>query len=287
VEIEMTDDEKLAAMSAHANSLGRSPETHAEYVEKLSEWNSEKRPVDKTSLTYWFPLIEKAGLPVPKTEIFTMPLEAQAYIWMAFDCRGKGEKPPIEPFYDELSAAVQRLGLPCFLRTSQTSAKHQWKRTCYLDSIDKLKQHVFEIAEFSVCADMMGLDWSTWVVREMLPTIPYGICPHYNDFPVCKEFRFFVDDGKVRCFHPYWPLDSLEDGGWEPDAPIDVAYADLCSTGGAEEELRTLAEKAGEAVGGSWSVDILETEKGWYVTDMAEAHKSFHWEGCGKKGSDA
>lgn len=28
------------------------------------------------------------------------------------------------------------------------------------------------------------------------------------------------------------------------------------------------------------SVDILDTEKGWFVTDMAEADKSFHWEGC-------
>jgi hypothetical protein len=61
---------------------------------------------------------------------------------------------------------------------------------------------------------------------------------------------------------------------------MDVAYADLCSSSGSENELVALAEKAGAAVGGSWSIDILETEKGWYVTDMAEAYKSFHWEDC-------
>jgi hypothetical protein len=270
--------DKLKAISIHAESLGPSPVTHAEYVAMLAK--SPERPMDKTSLTYWFPLIEKAGLPVPKTEILTMPLESQAYIWMAFDCRGKGEAAPVEPFYDDLKAAARRMGLPCFLRTAQTSAKHSWKRTCFLESIEKIRQHVFEIAEFSVCADMMGLDWSTWVVRELLPTIPYGRCPNYEDFPVCKEFRYFVKEGKVICSHPYWPLESLEDGGWEPDAPMDVAYADLCSSSGSENELVALAEKAGAAVGGSWSIDILETEKGWYVTDMAEAYKSFHWEDC-------
>jgi hypothetical protein len=27
-------------------------------------------------------------------------------------------------------------------------------------------------------------------------------------------------------------------------------------------------------------VDILETKRGWFVTDMAEAGKSWHWPGC-------
>lgn len=274
----MSDIEK--AMAVHAESAGKPPVELSEYVEMLEKTPS--RPIDKTSLAYWFPLIEKAGLPVPKTEILTMPLESQAIIWMVFDCRDEGKKSPPEPFFDDLKAAAERLGLPCFLRTTQTSAKHSWKRTCFLDSVDNLRQHVFEIAEFSVCADFIGLDWSTWVVRELLPTIPYGTCPRYGDFPVCKEFRFFVDDGKVRCAHPYWPLEALNDGGWEPDAPIDIAYADLCRMENSRE-LYELAERAGRAVGGSWSVDILETERGWYVTDLAEAHKSFHWEECTSK----
>ena len=276
----MEDEEINNAMAKHAASLGPIAVTHAEYVEMLSKRPLSDRPLDKTSLTYWFPLIEKAGLPVPKTEILKMPLESQAVIWMAFDCRKEVGDPPCEPFYDELRAAAERMGMPCFLRTAQTSAKHQWKRTCFLNSIDDLPKHVFEIVEFSECADLMGLDWTTWVVREMLPTIPYGHCPRYADFPVCKEFRFFVDDGNIRCQHPYWPLESLRQGGWEVDAPEDVAYAELCSVGDDYGIIGTLAEMAGKAVGGSWSVDIMETERGWYVTDMAEAHKSFHWEGC-------
>ena len=33
-------------------------------------------------------------------------------------------------------------------------------------------------------------------------------------------------------------------------------------------------------MGGHWSVDILETERGWYVTDMALAPRSWHWPHC-------
>jgi hypothetical protein len=45
-------------------------------------------------------------------------------------------------------------------------------------------------------------------------------------------------------------------------------------------EPNTFAKAAGCAVGGAWSVDILETKRGWFVTDMAEASKSFHWPEC-------
>ena len=41
-----------------------------------------------------------------------------------------------------------------------------------------------------------------------------------------------------------------------------------------------LATKAGRALGGSWSVDILETARGWFITDMAEADRSFHLPDC-------
>jgi hypothetical protein len=236
------------------------------------------KQIDKTSLAYWFPLIEAAGIPVPKTKFIQMTPECRETIWAAFD--GKDSEKGDGGFFEQVAVAAKEIGYPVFLRTGQTSAKHSWKNTCFLPSESVIKKHVMDIVEFSECADIVGLDWGTWVVREMLPTIPYGRCSRYGDFPVCKEFRFFVDDGKFRCSHPYWPLNALQEGNWEPDVSEDVAYKDLCSMHGCKEELITLAEKTGKAVGGSWSIDILETERGWYVTDMAEAHKSFHWEGC-------
>jgi hypothetical protein len=178
-----------------------------------------------------------------------------------------------DSFFQELRNAATGIGFPCFLRTGMTSGKHEWKNTCYVESASDVPQHVFNIVEFSECADIFGMDWSVWAVRELLPTIPHGVCPRYGNMPVCREFRFFVEDGQIHCFHPYWPLEALKDGGWSGDYEAMCAVPD-------EVELRRLAERVSWVVPGAWSVDILETERGWYVTDMAEAYKSFHWEGC-------
>jgi hypothetical protein len=173
------------------------------------------------------------------------------------------------------------MGFPCFLRTDHTSGKHNWSRTCFVTDPAKVAHHVFAIAEFSACASLMGIPWDTWVVREFLPIRPLGVCPAYGDMPVCREFRYFVDGGSILCAHPYWPLRALETGGAD-----GIDYDALCRINIVQDKLmQGLAAAAGFAVGGAWSVDILETERGWMVTDMAEAHKSFHWEGCRMRGS--
>lgn len=235
---------------------------------------------DKTCLSYWLPKLEVAGIPVPKTKIVTMPLCAQESILEWFD--GKAGNGKEEPFFAELTAAAFEIGFPCFLRTGHTSGKHEWNRCCYLTSADKIKQHVFNLAEHSECADLIGLPWSVWAVREFLPTVPFGACRNWNGLPVCREFRFFVDGGVVRCWHPYWPLKALEDGQavLEDGSTFSKeSYANLCHNY-APPVLSALAAAAGRAVGGAWSVDTLETRRGWFVTDMAEADKSFHWPGC-------
>jgi hypothetical protein len=40
---------------------------------------------DLSFLSHWFPLIEAAGLPVPKTIILEMPEAARKDVWEAFD----------------------------------------------------------------------------------------------------------------------------------------------------------------------------------------------------------
>lgn len=235
---------------------------------------------DKTALSYWFPLIQAAGVPVPKTTISLMPPEAQKSIWEGFDGKepAPDEKIAFHAFVDHLKLMVAQVGgYPCFLRTDHTSNKHSWEDTCFLTCAADIPRHLFALAEFSEICDMMGLPWDTWVVREYLPIIPFGYCPDYGRMPICREFRFFVDDGVIRCRHPYWPRHALEQGG---NALYDHEYDDLCRAPGDGAPFAYLAEAAGKAVGGSWSVDILETKRGYFVTDMAEAHKSFHWEGC-------
>lgn len=240
----------------------------------------DQRATDKTALSYWFPKLEAAGLPVPRTLFISMPKEAQAAIWAAFDGSdgAPDEIAALQAFLGELAGLVREVGLPAFLRTEHTSAKHSWKHSCYVTSDEpkQLGSHIFSIAEYSEINDMFGgLPWDRWVVREYLPIIPITTCPRYDDMPTCREYRFFVEGGEVRCWHPYWPLEALERGGG------DLSVHDrLTAAPDDYETVFRLAHHAARAVDGAWSIDILETKRGWFVTDMAEAHKSFHWEGC-------
>lgn len=234
---------------------------------------------DRTSMEYWFPRIEAAGLPVPKTTFVTMTDEMQHEL---YDLVAEGREPKgiSDPFIAELGAASEAMGYPVFLRTTHTSGKHGWETNCYLTAPVHLKRNVCSLIEFSEIVDMMGLPWKIWAVREFLPIDPVGVCVRYGNMPINREFRFFVDEGKVRCFHPYWPAVPLLDG----HAVFTVrrfSYAEFCYLDEADlTTLTSLAERAGAACGGSWSIDFLWTEAGWYLTDMAEAEKSFHWEGC-------
>ena len=235
---------------------------------------------EKTALSYWFPQIEAAGIPVPRTKILHMPKAAQQSIWHAFDGKDDPDSnDAMKVFIGHVAEAAVEFGYPAFLRTDHTSGKHEWDRCCFLKSRDDIAQHLFNLAEYSEIVDLMGLPWDAWVVREFLPTKPLGRCPRYGNMPICREFRFFVDDGHVRCWHPYWPEFSLEQGG----AIFENADYDALSLVDVDEEcgLIALAEKAGRAVGGAWSIDILYTKRGWYVTDMAEAANSWHeWPDC-------
>lgn len=232
--------------------------------------------MDKNTLSYWFPKIKAAGLPVPETIILQMSEAAWDGVRNGIDGENvtDAELTACSLFFAEIDSAAQRIGYPVFLRTGHTSGKHSWENTCYLKSEADIPRHVAEIALYSEMAGIIGLPWREWTVREMLPVKPYGMCPRYGNMPVVKEFRFFVDDGIIRCWHPYWPKDALDDGG-----ATDIDYAMLCYMTN-EPELRALAEAAGRAAPGRWSIDLLETERGWYITDMAESKLSYHDESC-------
>ena len=229
-------------------------------------------------LSYWFPKIKAAGLPVPRTEIIAIPDDTYRELRCILD----GQWPESATgFLVELVQAIEAIGKPCFLRTGQVSGKHNWKHTCYLSDPTAIRQHVYNLAEWSECAGFMGLPWNVWCVRELLPTEPVITCDRYGGMPVAKEFRVFVRNGQVACRHPYWPRDALAKGMSQLPTDLDSRYEQLCHLSQDEAlEVDMLALRAGEAVTGAWSIDILKTASGWYVIDMACAEESFHWPGC-------
>lgn len=235
--------------------------------------------IDRTALSYWFPLIEKAGLPVPKTKIFKMPDAARDTILAGMDGRDGGDG--LVNFAVEIAEATVAagIGFPLFLRTDLTSGKHEWERTCFVPTHEDLARHIFALAEHSEVAHFLGLPWDIIVVREMLPTKPVTTCPVYGNMPVTREFRLFVDGGEFICGHAYWPRDAVTKGGAYV-TPAEYRQISMFRDIAEQETVRDLARLAGLAVGGAWSVDILDTERGFFITDMAEAHKSWHWPAC-------
>lgn len=247
-----------------------------------------------TCLSYWFPRLVSAGLPVPRTEIVATDVELMYLL--------DGKTPSgFDAFLSQMELAAGRIGFPCFLRTGHGSGKHDWERTCYLTQQSDLTNHIVALTEWSAIVDFMGLPTNVWVIRELLPTVPQFVA--FRGMPICREFRFFVRDSDVLCWHPYWPKDALEkgfsikEGGdlLEDQVVRDIPdrwqerYEALCyMPANDKDSLHRLASAAGSAMAGdAWSVDILETKRGWFITDMAEAASSFHWEGCEKKKAGA
>mgnify|MGYP001580519458 CR=1 FL=1 len=235
--------------------------------------------IKENCLSYWFPKIEAAGLPVPRTEILRTSVELIRLC--------DGESPAgFAEFIGSLERAAEKVGYPCFLRTGQTSGKHRWKRTCFVPDAEALPSHVASIVEFSECCCLEGLPCDVWAVREMLPTEPAMVLPRYGDMPLCREFRCFVRDGNVECVHGYWPTDAVLNGigpvTEERRADILSLAVGLCDWRPPEQDarVRELASAAGRAIGGHWSVDVLDTKRGWMVTDMAVAEDSWHWPDC-------
>lgn len=224
-----------------------------------------------TCLSYWFPLIQAAGLPVPRTEIVRTDCEL---------LRLAGSETPegCTAFLAELYAAAERIGYPCFLRTGQTSNKHEWRDSCHLLKADNLEQHVYNLVVFSEICDCFGIPSNVWVVRELISTTPAFHA--FRDMPIVREFRVFTKDNKAICIHPYWPEYSIRQPNDEDWKGRLAVMSDITPTSAGR--LGAMAENAAKATEhGDWSVDFLQDSTGnWWLTDMAEADKSWHWPGC-------
>lgn len=95
--------------------------------------------MDRNCLSYWFPKLQAAGVPVPRTEIVT----TDAPLRHLLDGVPFASIPGWDEFYATLATVVDRINCyPFFLRTGQGSGKHNWWQTCYCRSIEALPSHM-------------------------------------------------------------------------------------------------------------------------------------------------
>ena len=224
---------------------------------------------DRNDLAFWYPKI-KAVVPTPRTHVLRTEIELAGLI--------DGETPDgFDVFCQQLAFAASRVKYPAFLRTGHTSGKHSWRSTCYLAAEADIPRQVAALVEESYLVDFFGLPVTTWAVREFLDG-PVAFTA-FNGLPIRQERRVFVRDGEVVCHHPYWPRASIErpsDPAWEQklDSSVNaVSDSDLAI-------ILTGSAAVAAVLPGAWSVDWMNTTRGWVVIDAAEAERSFHWEGC-------
>ncbi len=226
---------------------------------------------DKNCLSYWYPKIADV-VPTPATYVF----KSDSLDWILDPPFGE-TKERVEVLQD-LTKKIQYAtfmvgGPPAFFRTGLLSAKHGWEETCFFSGNRSIQQHIYNLVESSHLYSMFGLSTDVWVVREMLQSKPLFVA--FQGMPITREFRCFVEDGRVVCFQPYWPSKAIEGHvkecrDWRPKLIEASALRD-----DERSEIGLLASKCGERLGGKWSVDVLETEDGWYVIDLALAEASW------------
>ena len=198
------------------------------------------------------------GLPVPDTRVVIGPPD----VWRLLD----GETPDgWEDFVTAVTAAGEQMGWPCFLRTTHTSGKHRWEETCWLSGSDDVVTHLVALVEDSMIND---LPIGAWLIRRALDVRVLYRCAAWHDLPVTREFRVFAhSDGRIEHLQPYWPPDAFKRA--RPDLEDWRAVLAEASTlrPGERGVLEDLARRAAAAVGGFWSVDLIETRDGPWTLD--------------------
>jgi len=234
---------------------------------------------NNNSLFKWYPLI-KDIVATPKTVM--IPMEK----W--FEDIGKaidtGKDPEMVRLVQKSKEAVQELGgiYPVFLRSDQTSNKHMWKDTCFIKNENQIENAIANILEFTMMA--FGLSFGGVVVREFL------LLPHeftaFKGMPVSKEFRFFIKNSELLCWHPYWFPSCMTWGVKEKDWLSKLREVQKLYP----SDLEVLTDKAldiSKAVeplkveDNFWSIDFCWSKQyGWTVTDMATGKDSYHYTTC-------
>ena len=224
----------------------------------------------KNSMFYWWPLVRDLPINTPKT--IMIPLEGEV-TFKVID--GKPDA-AFDNMIEIAILAAEEIGYPVFVRSDELSNKFDWEDSCYVTKSEDMNSHVCNILEATAMA--IGPRFNGVAVREFLE-LDWKFKAMYGKMPVAREFRMFVRDGVLECWHPYWPPASIE----MPTIPnwYDVLKEMQTPT---DEELQTITELSeiiGKAVEGYWSIDLCQTKDGsWYLTDMAVGEDSYHWGTC-------
>lgn len=251
----------------------------------MTEQTPSAHPVDNpTSALFWYPRLQvQTELPLPLTEFvpydhfrFMLFLEGDP------EAANYGDYP--REVAQAVGTAIKAVGLPAFVRTDLSSAKHDGPASYRVMLPTDLLPVVSATVSDNEMKFWMAPDRNpqAFLVRQWLDLAggfrAFGMHGQPGHL-IAREFRVFVyDDGREGCWHPYWPEHSIEDHRPDRDDWRDVlAEQSRLDDTDRLDLLGMAAEAAGTLQRGSWSVDFAQDRDGdWWLIDMAVADESFH-----------
>lgn len=233
--------------------------------------------MNRNSALIWLPKIEEANLPSPKTLIVNYNHHSILNIFDNLPCKE----------FDDLIVSVgqkcDEIGYPCFIRTDLSSAKHSGPGAYKINEPKEIGHVLYATIEDN--------EMKFWLEKEQPMAIlvrdwldlesPFTA---FSGHAIAREWRFFADSEKVICFHPYWPEDSLQFYNHSEPDNWKEKLAELHKEPDDLQELKSMAVIGAVFYGcGTASVDFAKDTKGkWWLTDMAVAEDSYHWNTCEK-----
>lgn len=223
---------------------------------------------DKNSMLYWYPKVKDLPIPQPKTIFIKVDPK------FAFACID-GEK---SYDFEKLKEIANKIDYPLFLRTDQMSGKHDWENTCFVKNEENLPINILGVVDATLGCDAIGRPVNAFFFREYIPMDSKYIA-FWGKMPVNPERRYFVEDGKVLCHHPYWIKEAIV----KPDVKDWELLSEEMNVE-TEEEVRLLinyAKIVAKEFKEFWSIDFCKAKDGrWILIDMAIGENSWHPKDC-------
>jgi hypothetical protein len=239
--------------------------------------------MNRNSSLIWLPKIIEAGLPTPKTEV--VPYNHALVVQCLESDSVIDANHEYERIANHILIACKKLYYPCFLRTDLSSAKHAGQSAYMIEDDEDIPGSLSMTLEDNEMKFWLEPDSNkpqAMLVREWLDLeAPFSAFTFHK---IAREWRFFANADGVICFHPYWPEESIQFHGMsEPDG-WRAELTKLHEIPDNIDELKAMAIKAAKVYGQTSSVDFARDVNGrWWLTDMAVAEDSFHWESCENK----
>ncbi|MFA6897708.1 MAG: ATP-grasp domain-containing protein [Patescibacteria group bacterium] len=225
--------------------------------------------MDKSAITYWYPLIKEI-IPTPKTVIIPVSIHD-------FD-----DTDTIGNIINIIQTILdkERIRYPLFMKTDTYSAKWYWSDSCFVEHKGNLRANILSLLSLNQDDDCRPIN--ALVFKQYIQ--PETKLSAFNDMPIGKERRYFIENKRVLCHHPYWEESSIE--FFKEDYPED--WRDILSDLNVEDALEVeILTRESELFAtliddnGYFSVDFMQGIAGnWYIIDCAEGHKSYHNDNC-------